>query len=143
MDQCESAGTLWGSCCNYRLSSAMRDNGFGSPRLRESLVLSLNYIQASSAAELRCTRLIGSVVLLTASVLLYVLRVVLLALLTTFQPLISFVLSAVAVLGVLISLALEASAVGEIFPFWGMIACSLGCTMLLVAYDGLVRCLAD
>lgn len=106
-------------------------------------MLSLNSIHASSAAELRCTRLIGSVVLLTASVLLYVLRVVLLALLTTFQPLVSFVLSAVAVLGVLISLALEASAVGEIFPFWGMIACSLGCAMLLVAYDGFVRCLAD
>lgn len=52
-------------------------------------------------------------------------------------------LSGLTVLGVLAAIALEASAIGGTFPFWGMLVFSLGCTVLLAAYHARRGCLLE
>lgn len=74
--------------------------------------------------------------------LFYLARVALLLLLAIFEPFVSLILSGLTLLGVLTAITLEASAIGQTFPFWGMMALSLGCTVLLSAYYGLMRILS-
>lgn len=86
---------------------------------------------------------LAGVLLLCTTTLILVLRASLLTLLLILRPLVSFVLSATAVLAVFTALALETSAAAEMFPFWGMIAFSLACAALLALYQGLLRFLSQ
>jgi hypothetical protein len=61
-----------------------------------------------------------------------------LAFLITILPVVQMILSAVALLGVLTALFFKFLGAPS-FPFWGMLGFSLGCTLLLIAYYGLMR----
>lgn len=63
-----------------------------------------------------------------------VVRLTLGMVLAILEPLVSLVLSGLVVLGLLTAVLFEASAISATFPFWGMIAFSVGCAALLVAY---------
>lgn len=69
-------------------------------------------------------------------------KTLLLTCLAILEPFVCFILSGLAVLGVVVAIALEASALGTTFPFWGMIAFSLGIAMLLAAYRGAMNVLS-
>lgn len=90
----------------------------------------------------RQPRLLAGVLLLGGAALLHLLRATLFALLRIFQPFVSFALSAIAVLGVLTAITMEASATAETFPFWGMMAFSLASAMLLALYHALLTFLS-
>jgi hypothetical protein len=68
-------------------------------------------------------------------------RLPVLALLVTLSPLVQFLLSAFALLGVLTALFFRLLGTPN-FPFWGMIGFSIGCRLLLMAYHGLVHLLS-
>ena len=61
-----------------------------------------------------------------------------LAFLVTLLPVVQIVLSSVALLGVLTAFFFKFLGVPN-FPFVGMLGFSLGCTLLLMAYYGLMR----
>jgi hypothetical protein len=56
------------------------------------------------------------------------------------EPVVEFVFGALALLGVLITLFFKALGVPH-FPFWTMLALSLGFGFVVVAYQGLIRLL--
>ena len=91
----------------------------------------------------RQARLLAGVLLMGGAALLHILRATLFALLHIFQPFVSFALSAIAVLGLLTAITMEASATAETFPFWRMMAFSLASAMLLALYDTLLRFLSQ
>jgi hypothetical protein len=61
-----------------------------------------------------------------------------LAVLITLEPVVRFVLSAVALLLLLTALFFRAIGTPH-FPFWGMIGFSVGCTVLVMAYVAAIR----
>ena len=65
-------------------------------------------------------------------------RVPALAFLITLLPVVQIILSSVALLGVLTAFFFKFLGTPN-FPFWGMLGASLGCTLLLIAYYGLMR----
>lgn len=65
-------------------------------------------------------------------------RVLLLALLTFFEPAIRMVTSLAMLLGILAAIVFELSAVGPTFAFLKMLALSLGCGVVLALYHGLL-----
>lgn len=54
------------------------------------------------------------------------------------EPVVRWTCSALMVLGIFVSIVFELSAVGPRFPFLAMMAASLGCGLVLVAYHGLL-----
>jgi hypothetical protein len=66
-------------------------------------------------------------------------RVPLLALLVTLEPIICWVLSAIALLGVLVSLMFEFVVRLPHFPFWLMMGISAGIAALQISYYLLIR----
>ena len=61
-----------------------------------------------------------------------------LAFLITLLPVVEILLTSVALLGLLTALFFKFLGAPH-FPFWGMVSASLGCTLLLIAYYGLMR----
>jgi hypothetical protein len=61
-----------------------------------------------------------------------------LAFLITLLPVVQIILGSVALLGMLTAFFFRFLGVPN-FPFWGMLGCSLGCTLLLITYYGLMR----
>jgi hypothetical protein len=68
----------------------------------------------------------------------HALRLPALAFLITLLPVVQIILSSVALLGVLTAFFFKFVGAPN-FPFWGMLGTSLGCTLLLIAYYGLMR----
>lgn len=64
------------------------------------------------------------------------------ALLLLLEPLVSLVLTGLGMAGVLVAIILKCSGDVPHFPFWGMMACSIGCALLLMVYHALIRVLA-
>jgi hypothetical protein len=62
--------------------------------------------------------------------------------LVTLEPLVRGVLTAVGLLGILLSFFFKFSGVAPHFPFWGMFGMSLGCGGLLLVYYACVRALS-
>jgi len=65
-------------------------------------------------------------------------RLPLLALLLLLEPFVSLVLTGLGMLGVLVAIILKCSGDLPHFPFWGMMACSVGCMLALMAYHALI-----
>lgn len=61
------------------------------------------------------------------------------ALLVILEPIVRFVLSAVALLGVLMAFFFRLSGAAPHFPFWGMLGFSVGCGLLLMVYYLVLR----
>ena len=99
-------------------------------------------IRECSDVWLRPVRLLAALLVVAPAVLLCLIRTTLFTFLLIFQPLVSFVLSATAVLGALTAVALAASSTAETFPFWGMIGFSFACAMLLAVYHAVMRVLS-
>ena len=70
------------------------------------------------------------------------LRLPLLALLIIVEPIARFVLTALALLGVLVSLVFEFSGAAPRFPFWLIFGMSLGCGALVIVLNAVTRRLA-
>jgi hypothetical protein len=64
------------------------------------------------------------------------------ALLLLLEPFVSLVLTGLGMVGVLVAIILKCSGDAPHFPFWGMMACSIGCALLLMVYHALIRLLA-
>jgi hypothetical protein len=69
-------------------------------------------------------------------------RLPLLALLTILEPIVSTLLAAAALLGVLTALFWKFAADRPNFPFFGTLAISVGCFLLLTLYHGAIRLLS-
>lgn len=69
-------------------------------------------------------------------------RLPLLALLKILEPIVSTVLAAAALLGVLTALFWKFAADRPHFPFFGVLALSVGCFLLLTLYHGAIRLLS-
>lgn len=93
-------------------------------------------------AERREPRLASSLARGALWLILQTVRLPLLALLVILEPLVRFVLSGTALLGVLMALLLEFSGAAPKFPFWGMMTFSLGCFFALALYYVLLRALS-
>jgi hypothetical protein len=68
-----------------------------------------------------------------------VVRLPALAFLLIIEPVVRLVLSSAALLGVFTALLFEFSAAAPTFPFWGMIAISVGCMLALMTCYALLR----
>jgi len=66
-------------------------------------------------------------------------RLPIFAFLVILEPLVRLVLSALALLSVLMAVFFEYGTMLPDFPFWGMLGFGVGCVLLLVAYYGLLR----
>jgi hypothetical protein len=64
------------------------------------------------------------------------------AFLLILAPLVEVVCGGLLLLGILVSILFEVSGAGSIFPFWQMIALSLGFAAFLVAYYALIGLLS-
>jgi len=69
-------------------------------------------------------------------------RLPVLMLLRIVEPVARFVLSAVALLGILVSFVLEFSGADPRFPFWLVLGLSLGCGALVILLNAVMRRLA-
>lgn len=69
-------------------------------------------------------------------------RLPMLALLTILEPIVSTVLAAAALLGVLTALFWKLASNRPDFPFFGVLALSVGCFLLLTLYHGVMRLLS-
>lgn len=69
-------------------------------------------------------------------------RLPLLALLLLFEPFVGLVLVSLGFLGVVVAVILRYSGDLPHFPFWGMMACSISCMLLLMAYRALITVLS-
>jgi hypothetical protein len=69
-------------------------------------------------------------------------RILLFTFLRVLQPFLRIVLSAAALLGVLMAFFFRLLGNPPDFPFWHVLALSTGCALLLTAYDGLIRLLS-
>lgn len=105
--------------------------------------MTLYNLRSGLSGVWRQARLLAGVLLLGSAALLFVVRATVLAFLLMFQPFVCFVLSAIAVLGVLSAVTIEASATAETFPFWSMMGFALACAMLLGVYHALLRFLSQ
>lgn len=61
------------------------------------------------------------------------------ALLMILEPVVHFLLVAIALLSLLMAFFFEFSGAAPHFPFWGMLTFSAGCGLLLIAYEGMIR----
>lgn len=61
------------------------------------------------------------------------------ALLTIVEPVARFVLTAAALLGILMSVLFELSGVAPRFPFWLVFGMSLGCGLLVIVLNAVMR----
>jgi len=68
-----------------------------------------------------------------------VVRLPIFVLLVTFEPIVRLVLSWLSLLAVLTALLFETSSAAPRFPFWGMVAFSVGCALALTGYCALLR----
>ena len=88
----------------------------------------------------------GSVVAdLLRAILLFiwcVVRVPILIVLAFLEPFVRFVLVCIAILSLLTGSVYEGSSVAPPIPFWVMVCVSLGCVMLLPAYQCVLRLLS-
>lgn len=108
----------------------------GEADLMEPVITSDNADRAKRASPIgRLSRQAGSF-------LWQIVRLPALLLLVILEPLVAFCLGALTLLGVLVSIFLELSGAARHFPLALMIAMALGCGLLLVAYQGLVRLLS-
>ena len=71
-----------------------------------------------------------------------VIHLPILALLVMFEPIVSFTLSAVALLVALTALFWKFADSKPDFPFWSVLAASLACVLLLALYHALIRLLS-
>lgn len=71
-----------------------------------------------------------------------IVRLPLLALLLALEPLVSLVLSVFGFLGIPVTIILKCSGDLPHFPFWGMMAFSIGSILVLMAYEALIGLLA-
>ena len=69
-------------------------------------------------------------------------RLPLLAVLVTLEPVVSVVLGGLALLGLLVGAFLEFSGAAPRFPFLGMVAFSVGCVVLLAIYHAAIAWLS-
>jgi hypothetical protein len=69
-------------------------------------------------------------------------RLPILAILGVLEPIIRFVLAAVALLGILVSFFFEFSGAAPRFPFWLVFGLSLGCGALVIVLSAVRRRLA-
>ena len=69
-------------------------------------------------------------------------RLPLFSILLILEPIVRCVLSWIALWGFLIAFVWEFAGVDPRFPFWGMIAFSTSCALVLTAYHALLRLLA-
>lgn len=67
-----------------------------------------------------------------------VVRVPLLSILTVLEPVVRGLFGVAMILGIVLSVIFEFSAVGPRFPFLGMLAASLACGVVLFLYYGIV-----
>jgi hypothetical protein len=58
------------------------------------------------------------------------------------EPIVRLALSSAALLGVLTAFLFEFSGAAPNFPFWGMLAISVGCMLALMAYYALLSLLS-
>lgn len=72
-------------------------------------------------------------------VLWQVVRLPVLAVLLVLEPLVSLILTGFGLLGIVVALILTASGDLQHFPFWLMVAFSVGAILLLMAYHVLIR----
>lgn len=77
---------------------------------------------------------------LSLRVLWHAIRIPALLFLVILEPVVTFVFWGLALLGVLMSFFWKLVGPPN-FPFWGMLALSLGCGFVVVAYQGLIRLL--
>ena len=77
---------------------------------------------------------------LSIRVVWHAIRLPALLLLRILEPVATFFFGALALLGVLITLFFKAIGVPH-FPFWTMLALSLGFGLVVIAYQGLIRLL--
>ena len=75
-------------------------------------------------------------------ILWQVVRLPVLAVLIVLEPLISLILTAFGFLGIMVALILKFSGDLPYFPFWTMIAFSIGAILLLMAYHALISLLS-
>jgi len=66
-------------------------------------------------------------------------RLPIFSLLVIFEPIVRLVFSGLSLLAVLTALLFESSSAASKFPFWGMMAFSAGCALVLVGYDAFLR----
>jgi hypothetical protein len=69
-------------------------------------------------------------------------RAPILAVLVLFEPIVGFVLYALAILGFLITLLFRFAGVGAHFPFWTMLCLSLSFALAHLAYHLIIRAIA-
>ena len=69
-------------------------------------------------------------------------RLPILSLLLIFEPIVRLVLSWLTLLAVLTAFLFEFSGAAPSFPFWGMIAFSVGCALALTGYYALLSLLS-
>ncbi len=60
------------------------------------------------------------------------------AFLVILEPVVRLVLSALALLSVLMAFVLEYGAALHDFPFWGMLGFGVGCVLVLIVYYGIL-----
>jgi hypothetical protein len=70
-------------------------------------------------------------------------RVPVLALLILFEPLVRLLLYGLGLLGAVTALVIELAARPPHFPFWGTLAASVACVVLLGAYHAIIHCLSQ
>lgn len=68
-----------------------------------------------------------------------IIRVPVLAVLLVFEPFVSFILATAGFLGIVVALILKSSGDLPHFPFWVMMAASVGAILLLMVYHLLIR----
>lgn len=71
-----------------------------------------------------------------------VIRLPIVAFLLIVEPIVRLVLSLAALFGILTAFLFEFSTAAPTFPFWGMVAFSVGCMLALMAYYALVELLS-
>ena len=69
-------------------------------------------------------------------------RLPIFSLLVVFEPIARLVFSGLSLLAILTAFLFEASSASPRFPFWGMIAFSVGCALALTGYYALLRLFA-
>jgi hypothetical protein len=71
-----------------------------------------------------------------------VVRIPIFAVLVVLEPLVSFVLTGLALLGLLTTFLFKLTGADPRFPFWGMLGASTGFAVALMGYHALIRLLS-
>ena len=69
-------------------------------------------------------------------------RLPVLGLLLLLAPAVEWLCGALLLLGLLVSIAFKMSGAGDAFPFWSMIAASLGCGAFVILYHAVIGILS-